>query len=69
MQNVSVQDLVRKVGSVYKLVILASRRTVELNDGAAPLVSAGPAGSKFSNMALREIADGKVTLKVITKEK
>ena len=49
--------------SLYKLVIIASKRALELNDGAPRLVEAGPK-EKPALIALREIAEGKIGLKV-----
>ncbi|MFH1778229.1 MAG: DNA-directed RNA polymerase subunit omega [Candidatus Omnitrophota bacterium] len=63
MKEVSVQDLVKKVGSIYKLVVLASRRTVELTNGAVPLVEKLN-HIEFADLALQEIAQGKITLKL-----
>ena len=56
-------ELVRKVGSVYKLVTLASQRAVELNEGAQKLVESA-VNEKVINIALKEILEGKITLKV-----
>ncbi len=53
----------RKTGSVYKLVTLASRRAVELNEGAQKLVESA-SGEKMINIALKEILEGKITLKI-----
>jgi len=49
-------------GSVYKLVILASKRVKELNSGSGKLVKA-KLDSKLSVVALNEIERGKVKLK------
>ena len=46
----------------YEIVILAAKRAVELNEGAAKLVETS-ATTKLSTVSLREIAAGKVTLK------
>ena len=54
--------MVKKTGSVYKLVTLASRRAVELNEGAQRLVDTQP-GDKIINIALKEIFEDKVALK------
>jgi len=62
MYNVSVADLVKKVGSTYKLVILTSLRAIELGDGAANLIGAKP-GAKVINVAMEEIAQGKISMK------
>ena len=62
MSYVPVQDLLVKTGSIYKLVILASRRAVELSAGSPKLVEADK--EKLSTIALEEIAQGKVKLRV-----
>ncbi|MCM8761082.1 MAG: DNA-directed RNA polymerase subunit omega [Candidatus Omnitrophica bacterium] len=61
--NVDIADLLNKTGSVYKLVILASRRAIELSEGAAKLVDAPPE-AKVTNVAIQEIAEGKISYKV-----
>lgn len=60
MSYVPVQDLLAKTDSIYKLVVLASKRAVELNAGAARLVETD--GEKISSIALEEIAQGKVKI-------
>ena len=62
MQDVPIDVLFSKTGSMYKLVILAARRAIELGEGAAKLVDA-PHEAKVSNVALKEIADGKISIK------
>ena len=62
MQNVPVDSLVNKMGSIYKLVVLASLRAVELGEGAARLVDSN-AEAKSTNIALMEIMQGKITFK------
>jgi len=57
------EKLMEKAGSVYKLVILAAKRALELSEGAPKLVEAG-AKEKPAITALREIGDGKVTLRL-----
>lgn len=46
-------------GSVYKLVILAAKRALQIAEGQPKLVAAGPA-MKPSTVALHEIAENKV---------
>jgi len=56
-----IDKLLDKTGSIYKLVILASRRALELTDGAASrLVDADPE-LKAQDIALKEILEGKIT--------
>jgi len=57
------EKLMDKVGSRYKLVILASKRTLELSDGKEKLVE-GSATAKLSNIALQEIQEGKIAYKI-----
>ena len=68
MYKIPMESLLEKTGSIYKLVLLASRRAVELNAGAGKLVEASP-GIKFSTLALEEIRQGKVKLKILSDEK
>jgi len=48
--------------SIYKLVILASKRSLEIAEGQPKLVEAD-ASAKPSTLALEEIAQGKVVIK------
>jgi len=54
--------LINKTGSLYKLVVLAARRAIELGEGAAKLVDVAK-DIKPINVALREILDGRITYK------
>ena len=61
IKQVSVEKLLDKIPSIYKLVILASRRTFDLNEGAPTMV--GGKFEKTSQAALEEIRQGLVTYK------
>ena len=63
---VPLEKLLEKSGSIYKLVILAARRALELNDGSPRLVEADPK-KKPAVVALKEIAEGKVTFRIVKK--
>jgi len=63
MAYVPMEGLLNKTNSIYKLVILAAKRAVELNRGAGRLIDNVGPGVKVSTVALREIAEGKVELK------
>jgi len=56
--------------SMYKLVIMASRRAVELGSGSEKLVDAEP-NTKLTSIALEEIRENKIsyTTKNTTKKK
>lgn len=62
MTYIPMEDLLKKVGSMYKLVILASRRVMELNAGGQKLVDSSPK-AKASSIALEEIRRGKISYK------
>ena len=62
MQAPAIDKLMDKTKSIYKLVILASRRTIELADGGQKLVNM-PADAKPSDIALEEIIEGKISYK------
>jgi len=49
----------KSMGSIYKLVILASKRALEIAEGQPKLV-ADDASVKPSSVALHEIAEGKI---------
>jgi DNA-directed RNA polymerase subunit omega len=57
----SMESLLDKTGSVYKLVILASKRALELNEGSPKLVETS--SKKVTTIALDEIRDGKISMK------
>lgn len=63
MQEPQIDKLLDKTHSIYKLIILASRRTIELADGAQKLVDA-PADAKPANIAMKEIIEGKIEYKI-----
>lgn len=54
--------------SIYKLVILASKRALEIAEGQPKLVG-GNAAAKPSTIALYEIAEGRVQFKKLKQEK
>ena len=62
MSYIPMEDLLERVGSRYKLVILASRRAMELNGGGQRLVDLSPM-AKISTVALEEIKEGKIAYK------
>jgi len=52
----------KSLGSVYKLVILASKRALEIAEGQ-PKLTADDASVKPSSVALHEIAEGMIEAK------
>lgn len=60
MSYVPIQDLLSKTGSIYKLVILASKRALELSAGAPRMIETD--SEKISSIALEEIAQGRVKI-------
>ncbi|MFQ5881082.1 MAG: DNA-directed RNA polymerase subunit omega [Candidatus Methylomirabilales bacterium] len=58
MTHVPIEDLIDKVDSKYRLVIIADKRSRQLNRGATPLVQ--PKGRKPTYIALEEIAAGRL---------
>ena len=60
MARITVEDCLKKVESQYDLVLLAKERASQLNSGAEMLVEAD--NDKNTVIALREIADGKVSI-------
>ena len=60
MSYIPVQNLLGTTDSIYKLVVLAAKRAVELNGGAPRLVETKQ--EKASSVALEEIAQGKIKM-------
>jgi DNA-directed RNA polymerase subunit omega len=62
MAQVQIEDLLKRCGSVYRLVILAAKRAKEIADGAPALVETQQ--RKVTSVALEEILEGRVLYKV-----
>ncbi|TAL16095.1 DNA-directed RNA polymerase subunit omega [bacterium] len=60
MARVTVEDCLEKVQNRFALAMVASQRAKQLLKGAPPLLQTK---NKFVVTALREIAEGKVTVK------
>ena len=63
MARITVEDCLEKIDSQYDLVLLAKERTSQLNSGEKPLVL--EKNDKNTVIALREIGDGKISIKTI----
>ena len=63
MARITVEDYLEKIDSQYDLVLLAKERTSQLNAGEKALVSQD--NDKNTVLALREIGDGKISLKTL----
>lgn len=59
MARLTVEDCLMNVDNRFNLVLLASKRARQLALGATPLVA--PEDDKPTVIALREIAEGKIT--------
>lgn len=63
MVEIPLEDLLKKTNSLFKLVNLASRRALQLNEGAPPLIEEDNPQAKYPTIALEEILAGKVSFK------
>ena len=63
MGRTTFEDSLEKVDTVYRLVILASKRAKHLDNGSPPLVETS--AKKSTLIALDEIAAGKVEYEII----
>ena len=63
MARITVEDCLKKIDSQYDLVLLAKERTSQLNTGDKCLVPEN--NDKNTVIALREIGDGKISIKTI----
>ena len=62
MAQLPIEELLKRCGSIYKLVILAAKRAKEVSDGSLPLIETSQ--RKVTSVALEEILHGKVLYKV-----
>ena len=67
MARITVEDCLEKIDSQYDLVLLAKERASQLNAGEPPLVSLD--NDKNTVVALREIGEGKVSIKTLPMDK
>ncbi|MEA3509506.1 MAG: DNA-directed RNA polymerase subunit omega, partial [candidate division NC10 bacterium] len=58
MTHIPIEDLTEKVDSKFRLVLIAAKRSRQLNQGAYPLVR--PKGHKPTYISLEEVAAGKI---------
>lgn len=63
MARVTVEDCAEKVGNLFDLVLVGSKRARQLAHGQEPQVALE--GDKVTVLALREIAEGKVDRSVL----
>ena len=61
MAQVAIEELLKRCGSVYKLVLLSAKRAKELADGSPALVESS--SRKATTIALEEILQGRVLYK------
>ena len=65
MARITIEDCLDKVNNQYDLVLLAKERTTQLNSGSPMLVEED--NDKKTIIALREIGDGKLSIKELEK--
>ncbi|MES2310201.1 MAG: DNA-directed RNA polymerase subunit omega [Verrucomicrobiota bacterium] len=67
MRHTYVQEALKQIKSPEILVNIISRRCRQLGQGARPLVEVHPKWT-FMDVALREVAEGKLSYELITEE-
>lgn len=65
IEKVAAKALERMGNDRYRLSLIVAKRAEQLADGAAPLVQLDKSKNKFSDIALHEIAEGKIILEDI----
>ncbi|SUO93063.1 DNA-directed RNA polymerase subunit omega [Suttonella ornithocola] len=63
MARVTVEDCLKDENNRFRLILAASKRARQLSFGHQPMVA--PEGDKTTVIALREIEDGKTTIKAL----
>ena len=67
MAYVPLEDVLTHNDSLYKLVLLAAKRALEISDGAPPLVAT--TSKQPGTVALEEIREGKVSYRLTAEAK
>ena len=65
MARITVDDCLKRIPNRFQLTLTATYRARQLSSGASPLVE--PNRDKFTVIALREIASGKIGTEVLKK--
>jgi len=65
MARITVDDCMKQIPNRFELTLAATYRARQLTNGATPLVD--PDRDKFTVIALREIAAGKVGKEMLTR--
>jgi len=65
MARITVDDCMKQITNRFELTLAATYRARQLTNGATPLVE--PDKDKFTVIALREIAAGKVGKEMLTR--
>jgi len=63
MARITVDDCLKRITNRFQLTLTATYRARQLSQGASPLVE--PNRDKFTVIALREIAVGKIGIEVL----
>ncbi|MEL5848869.1 MAG: DNA-directed RNA polymerase subunit omega [Candidatus Igneacidithiobacillus chanchocoensis] len=63
MARITVEDCLSQIGNRFELTLVAARRARQLASGAQPFVPTGR--DKNTVVALREIADGRVSRAIL----
>jgi len=63
MARITVEDCMRRIPNRFEMILTATARARQLHRGATPLVD--PDGDKFTVIALREIASGRIGVEVL----
>ena len=67
--DVVVQDKLTDVDSKYRLIIVAAKRSKQLQRGARPRIDIDPQKHKPTRIALEEVLNGKVDYSIVDSER
>lgn len=65
IEKVAAKALERMGNDRYRLSLIVAKRAEQLADGAVPLVGLEKSKNKFADIALHEVAEGKIVLEDI----
>ncbi|WP_458701208.1 DNA-directed RNA polymerase subunit omega [Sulfurospirillum sp. 1307] len=66
IEKITAKALERMGDDRYKLSLLVSKRAEQLSNGAEPLVKVESSDAKFTDIALLEVAEGKISIESLS---
>jgi len=68
LQSLETEDCQQEMDSKYRLIIVAAKRSKQLQRGALPRIDIDPQKHKATRIAVEEVQQGKVRFEIVEKD-